>query len=274
MKTKSLSLGILALSLLVGCSPDSLLVDIVSGKLPTTGASSSATPRPTLTASPITEPTASPLTQPSSTVIPGSEDLLLYLDMTSSPLAYRYKGEAVEQKGATAFATGRVGAAWQFDGQGSFVQIPLDINPEKYPALTFTAWARYDGPASGGPFQVISHDDGGYDRSLGIDYRGADGVGWSTFAGSAAVLGSVPVKAGEWVFLASVYDQTRKTTTLYVNGTRKVAENAEMGGGHAYLRIGANPSFGEHFTGLIDEVRVYGRALNPTEIEGLRSQAN
>lgn len=280
MKTKSLSLGLLALTLLTGCgfSLDSLLSGSTSGKTPTAEPTPTAlaTPRPTFTPTPITTavPT-SPIAQPSATgtaVVPSTGDLLLYLDMETAPVSYRYKGDLVETKGATAFAAGRLGAAWQFDGQGSYVQIPLDINPDKYPALTFTAWARYDGLESGGPFQVISHDDGGYDRSLGIDSRGAEGVGWSTFAGSAAVLGSMPIKAGEWVFLASVYDQTSKTTTLYVNGLRKVAENAEMGTGHPHLRIGSNPSFGEHFTGLIDEVRVYGRALSTAEIAGLHGQ--
>ena len=33
------------------------------------------------------------------------------------------------------------------------------------------------------------------------------------------------------------------------------------------LRIGGNNVWGEFFSGLIDEVRVYNRALSPTEIQ-------
>ena len=33
------------------------------------------------------------------------------------------------------------------------------------------------------------------------------------------------------------------------------------------LRIGGNAIWGEYFSGLIDEVRIYNRALTPTEIQ-------
>jgi len=275
MKTKKLSLGLLALTLFTGCgfSLDSFLTGTTSGKTqtpdskPTSAATS--TPAPT---SPIAQPSAQP-SATGSALTPNTADLLLYLDMETAPVGYRYQGQVLETKGASANANGRLGAAWQMDGQGSYVKVPLDINPEKYPRLTMTAWARYDGPESGGPIQVISHDDGGYDRSLGIDHRSSEGAGWSGFAGSAAVVGAVPVQIGQWVFLASVYDQQAKTVTLYVNGVRKQIENAELGTGHPFLYLGANPSFGEQFTGLIDEVRIYGRALSAAEIEGLRENA-
>ena len=52
------------------------------------------------------------------------------------------------------------------------------------PQVTMVAWVR---PDDGSPIkQVISHDHGGYDRSLGIDSRGG-GVGWSAFSGSMRV---------------------------------------------------------------------------------------
>jgi hypothetical protein len=34
------------------------------------------------------------------------------------------------------------------------------------------------------------------------------------------------------------------------------------------LRIGGNAIWGEYFAGQIDEVRIYNRALNQTEIQG------
>ncbi|PIQ27683.1 hypothetical protein COW36_07245 [bacterium (Candidatus Blackallbacteria) CG17_big_fil_post_rev_8_21_14_2_50_48_46] len=264
--------GLIALSLLTACDL------IPAGILPGASPQPSAVPTASPDSGAVLHPSASPepTATPSSSASPGLTEagLLLYLDMETSPIGYLYQGAAVEEKGVSASVEGKQGASWRFDGQGSFLKIPLDINPDQYPRLTFAAWARYEGPAeSGGPFQVISHDDGGYDRSLGIDSRGADGVGWSSFAGSAAVLGSVPVQNGQWVFLASVYDQQAKTVTLYVNGVRKVAENAELGKGHPFLYIGSNPSHGEHFTGLIDEVRVYGRALSASEIEALQGAA-
>ena len=67
--------------------------------------------------------------------------------------------------------------------------------------------------------------------------------------------------------MALTYDGT--TLRLYVNGTQ-VASRA----GPARSRpptnplwIGGNSPYGEYFNGLIDEVRVYNRALTPAEIQ-------
>jgi hypothetical protein len=35
------------------------------------------------------------------------------------------------------------------------------------------------------------------------------------------------------------------------------------------MNIGRNPGFGEYFPGLIDDVRVYNRALSDSEIKAL-----
>ena len=62
---------------------------------------------------------------------------------------------------------------------------------------------------------------------------------------------------------------------LYVNGTQ-VASSALTGTAVASaspLRIGGNSVWSEWFAGLIDEVRVYNRALTPAEIAADRDTA-
>jgi hypothetical protein len=57
--------------------------------------------------------------------------------------------------------------------------------------------------------------------------------------------------------------------TLYVNGV-VVASRAQTGAIQSVanpLWIGGNSPYGEYFQGLIDEVRVYNRALTQTEIQ-------
>jgi hypothetical protein len=57
---------------------------------------------------------------------------------------------------------------------------------------------------------------------------------------------------------------------LYVNGAL-AASRAQTGAvetSNGVVRIGGNSVWGdEHFAGLIDEVRIYNRALTPTEIQ-------
>jgi hypothetical protein len=70
-----------------------------------------------------------------------------------------------------------------------------------------------------------------------------------------------------WTHLAVTYDGT--TIRLYVNGSQ-VATKAVSGiinSSAAPLRFGGDSVWGEYFNGLIDEVRVYNRALAATEVQ-------
>jgi hypothetical protein len=163
---------------------------------------------------------------------------------------------------------GNANSAYSFNGTGDHISIPVNINPGLMRQLTMTAWARADNDS---PIrQVISHDNGGYDRSMGIDYRGG-GTGWSAFSGTGAVLGYHPVEVGEWVFLVVVYDQDTETVTLYVNDS-SYEEMGSLGSGLDYTLIGSNPFHGEYFQGAIDDIRVYDRALSEDEIQQLFNQ--
>jgi hypothetical protein len=70
----------------------------------------------------------------------------------------------------------------------------------------------------------------------------------------------VKVAANTWAHLAATYDGT--TIRLYVNGVQVAtgAQTAAISTSTSALAIGAN-FYGEYFNGLIDEVRIYNRAL-------------
>lgn len=163
----------------------------------------------------------------------------------------------------TATASGYRGNAYEFDGQSSFLDLPnLDINPDVLPQLTFGAWVRAS--AINPIRQIISHDDGGLDRSLGLDSRsGLDG--WSAFAGNGWIAGET-AQANVWTFVALSLDQTTNTAMLYVDGRTYTFPNTAYGRGWTYTRIGMNPSFGEYFAGTIDEVFFYNGALTATQL--------
>jgi acyl dehydratase len=70
-----------------------------------------------------------------------------------------------------------------------------------------------------------------------------------------------------WTHLAVTYDGA--TIRVYVNGTQ-VATRAQTGPittSTGVLRIGGNAVWSEFFQGLIDEVRIYSRALTAAEIQ-------
>jgi len=188
-----------------------------------------------------------------------------------------FDGEAVDTVSGAASDTlnvvpteGRDGApemAMSFNGDG-WVRIDQDINPAVMPQVTLAAWVK---PHDGAPIQtIVSHDNGGFDRSLVIDRRG-DGVGWSVFTGNG-VLGALPLTPGEWTFVAGVWDQTAGTVRLHVDDAILQAEQVTTGDGHAFVHIGHNPSYGEGLRGSIQEVWVFDGALSTEDLQALRER--
>lgn len=169
---------------------------------------------------------------------------------------------------ATRDRLGRVGGALFFQGRG-YVDVPVDINPSVTPELTLAAWACWND--SGVSIQqVLSHDNGDYGRSLGIDSR-SEKPGWAFFTGDGPH-GAAPAANGRWVFLAAVWNAKTGRGRLQVDD--QVFEHpVSNGGGFSTLRIGGNPRFGEAFTGAISDVWVFGRALSRAEIAALRASA-
>lgn len=167
--------------------------------------------------------------------------------------------------GAT-LTTGHTGQAYLFDGSNDYIMVSLNINPGALPQLTMGAWVKAD---TGNPIrQIISHDNGGYDRSLGIDHRGGS-TGWSAFSGTGSVLGAFPVTTGDWTFVAVSYDQATSRVTLYVDGNTK-SETGTPGTGHSTLRIGSNPSYGEFFSGTVDDVFFFDQVLTTSQLDHIR----
>ena len=82
------------------------------------------------------------------------------------------------------------------------------------------------------------------------------------------VRGTAQLPLNTWTHLATTYDGS--ALRLYVNGTQ-VATLAATGSivtSTGALKFGGNALWGEWYSGLIDELRVYNRALTPAEIQG------
>jgi hypothetical protein len=89
-----------------------------------------------------------------------------------------------------------------------------------------------------------------------------------TFIGSTEwdTRGTAQVAANTWTHLAATYDGAN--LRLYVNGTQTSSRalTGPMVVSTGALRIGGNAVWPEWFSGLIDEVRVYNRALSAAEV--------
>lgn len=81
----------------------------------------------------------------------------------------------------------------------------------------------------------------------------------------------VTVAIGAWVHLAATFDGT--TRRFYVNGTEFTTSMGAVEFDASALVIGGDDdgTFGFATDGLIDEVRVYDRALDPAEVQTITS---
>lgn len=175
--------------------------------------------------------------------------------------------------------SGYQGQAANFDGNGSYIDLPININPTELPQLTMGAWVN-----TGATIErqtIISHGDAGYDRQLGIDNRINNEItgnyGYAAFYGSPydgtnekAVLNSgiTPV-IDDWVFLAVTYDG--ENVSLWVDDdVFSHVDNTDLGIGLSFTTIGRNPTFGKYFEGQIDNLFFFDEALSSSRIEGIR----
>jgi hypothetical protein len=80
-------------------------------------------------------------------------------------------------------------------------------------------------------------------------------------------VGSAGLALNAWSYLASTFDGS--VLRLYVNGVlvSSSAVSGSLAASSGVLRIGGNGVWPEWFAGLIDEVRVYNRALTASEIQ-------
>lgn len=172
-------------------------------------------------------------------------------------------------------ASGYQGGAYQFgtDGLNTYLTVPININPSALPQLTFGAWINAD-VADAVIRGLISHDNGGFDRTLTVDTRNSDGIAnWQMFTGGGTAFFGGPtgnVQAGEWTFLAVAYDAVANTSCLYVNGAYGCVGVTPSTDALTVTTIGRNPSFDSPFVGRMDNVFFYDEALSRAQLDDIR----
>jgi hypothetical protein len=167
--------------------------------------------------------------------------------------------------GAT-WTAGKYGGALAFNGTSARVSVPASASLGLSSAMTLMAWIEPTATQSGWR-TIMQRETNAYflNASNTASMRPSGG---GTFGGSTTYVGGPtanPVNA--WTHVAVTYDGS--TLRLYVNGTQ-VSTGAASGtiqSSTSPLWIGGNNPYGEYFQGLIDEARVYNRALSATEVQ-------
>jgi hypothetical protein len=221
-------------------------------------------------------------TRPASAEIP-ADGLVAY---------YPFDGNADDKSGygnhgiihgpvLTADRFDRQDQAFYFNGQGDFIEIPDAgvLNPAQ---LSISVWAMIDPAASSDDIDIVSKDGEIYERQYLLT-RSVKGhfrahVGKAD-GGFCWYDGTLFPAAQRWYHLVQTWDG--KTLKLYVDGVAETATFSSVDRTGATvssqpLRIGGGAPPGQKqlwFKGAIDDIRIYDRALVPTEVRALYDEA-
>ena len=161
---------------------------------------------------------------------------------------------------------GMVGGALDFDGIDDHVSTDFVLNPADG-AFSVLAWVK-----GGAPGQVIlSQQDGvswlmtdAADGALRTDLKRPAGSGRGALPEGPPLICSTVVTDGDWHRVVFVRDGTDRI--LYVDDTeaaRDAAESLEAAYGGLHIGAGSASEPDTFFSGLIDDVRIYNRAIRP-----------
>jgi Concanavalin A-like lectin/glucanases superfamily len=171
------------------------------------------------------------------------------------------------------WARGRYGDGLEFKGsEHNVVKVPASSELNFEEEFTLEAWVR---PASSTDklAPILGKTTGGGSGSKSLSYYLYAGNSESkpygevqhTFGTGKKATASTAPPGSTWTHLALTYDGAEER--LYVNGVQ-VAETATEAPvtTTGELQIGAETEHAEYFSGRIDEVRIYNRALDGAEV--------
>jgi hypothetical protein len=165
---------------------------------------------------------------------------------------------------------GKVGGAFAFDGT-IYVQIPDATNLQP-PQITLEMWV-FPTVLSNTSYQTVigrgSSTEFAEQWWLGV----LNGIPqFFSHASGEPVAGPAAIPLNQWTHLAATFDGATKV--LYVNGIQVASQGGFGALLYAPVPVGIGATWQNNiptdlFTGFIDEVSLYDRALTPAEISGI-----
>lgn len=224
------------------------------------------------------------------TAAPSEEGLVVYYSFDNDSETVANGGSAEADGTATniTYADGAVGKAAVFNGMDSSIAFSL---AEGMPSFTISIWVNAeDIPTDDAiPYAIVGssiwdnsavhmHITDGILRGSMASWKNADYMDeeYTHTREDALDWADTPSMAGKWFHVALTMDGETKTRCLYVNGTlvgEDVADSVDANLFKGNIEIGSYKADSQrYFNGMLDEFRLYDRALTQDEVRELTAQ--
>jgi hypothetical protein len=166
-----------------------------------------------------------------------------------------------------AWTTGKAGSALSFDGSDDYVESSTNI---VFDSITIEAWVKGDLYGDGGSSsnEIVTINNGGTNKSLDA-YTTGNGVTTATPRwewGGNTINASVTIDTN-WHYIVGIFDGTSGIKKLYVDGIERASGTGSGSVTATVISIGKDAgNSAMAWDGLIDEVRIYNRALSAEEV--------
>ncbi|TVS15189.1 MAG: hypothetical protein EA424_16970 [Planctomycetaceae bacterium] len=177
------------------------------------------------------------------------------------------------------WVTGDFGNALRLTGSDSYVTLPSLPELDGARAISLAVWVYWEGTGQypniltggtwspGGFLIFVNNQTCAFRMGRPGHRHGVAGQAWTET--SAPLLADLPMK--QWVHLAAVFEQPQITT--YVNGKQVGSATWDYPVGHSGpMHVGRWAGAASH-QGLVDDVRIYGRALTGDQVRVLADPA-
>lgn len=179
------------------------------------------------------------------------------------------------------FAAGQLGQALNLNGTNQYVDCgTLNLSTNGTGGIALCAWINR--PTIAGDRKILGNRNGNAGFKMGVYNGGNSGntprLEMEVYDASGQTLtratnGTALTNTNTWYHVACVFDDTANEIREYVNGTLDVtitSINKSLVASTGTLRIGAEiPTANYYFSGLLDDVRIYSRALTASDLQGI-----
>ncbi|HEX7315634.1 MAG TPA: NPCBM/NEW2 domain-containing protein [Pyrinomonadaceae bacterium] len=170
------------------------------------------------------------------------------------------------------YSIGKVGAAFDFNGQTGFMSAGVRGLPVGNAPRTVETWVYTTADSWGhNRHTIFEYGESGFRRAFGIDMENYPEIEVYTFNDDLYVDTHAPLEG--WLHVAATYEN--ETLNVYVNGVLRGSKPYPGGIDTApsKVAIGKSPAAlnGATYLGRIDEVSIYDRALTPEEVGSIYS---